>query len=157
MEELEPIKEAKSHLEQLAKGINPITGLPMGQNGIFGQEECSCWFTHVAEILGKVVDKEAVEEGAKVLPEETKQPPTSQEELVLKRVYRHFKGNLYYVHDLVIHTETREEMVSYQALYHPYGMFVRPKQMFLEEIDPKKEGNVTGQCQRFELFHPPQQ
>lgn len=70
------------------------------------------------------------------------------------RVYRHFKGKLYYVHDLVIHTETEEEMVSYQALYHPYGMFVRPKNMFIEVIDPNRPDNPSKQVHRFELFHP---
>lgn len=74
--------------------------------------------------------------------------------VLTNRVYRHFKGKLYYVHDLVIHTETEEEMVSYQALYPPYGMFVRPKKMFLEKVPLDREGNLLGQSKRFELFHP---
>ncbi len=44
----------------------------------------------------------------------------------VQRPYRHFKGKLYYVHNIVTHTETEEVLVSYQALYPPYGMFVRP-------------------------------
>ncbi|MFI3253846.1 MAG: DUF1653 domain-containing protein [Eubacteriales bacterium] len=73
-------------------------------------------------------------------------------EVIEKRPYRHFKGNLYYVHDLVKHTETREILVSYQALYPPYGMFVRPLSMFCEEIDPNREGNKLGQLWRFALY-----
>ncbi|MFI3249691.1 MAG: DUF1653 domain-containing protein [Eubacteriales bacterium] len=73
-------------------------------------------------------------------------------EIIPKRPYRHFKGKLYYVHDVVTHTETRELLVSYQALYPPYGMFVRPLAMFQEEIDPKREGNQSGQSWRFELY-----
>lgn len=66
------------------------------------------------------------------------------------RVYRHFKGNLYYVIGTAIHTETEEEMVVYQALYGDYKMFVRPMKMFLEEV-PKGKENPTGQKYRFEL------
>lgn len=74
------------------------------------------------------------------------------ERLKVKRPYQHFKGNLYYVHDLVQHSETGEILVSYQALYGEYGMFVRPLSMFLEKIDPKREDNITGQSDRFVLF-----
>lgn len=35
----------------------------------------------------------------------------------VQRPYRHFKGKLYYVHNIVTHTETEEVLVSYQALY----------------------------------------
>lgn len=71
----------------------------------------------------------------------------------VKRPYRHFKGKLYYVHDIVMHTETREWMVSYQALYEPYGMFVRPLDMFAEEIDANRPDNITKQTYRFELYN----
>lgn len=69
------------------------------------------------------------------------------------RVYRYFKGKLYYVLDLVIHTETEEEMVSYQALYPAYGMFVRPKAMFVEQIDVNRDDIKLKQGRRFELFN----
>ncbi len=69
-------------------------------------------------------------------------------EIIPRRPYRHFKGNLYYVHDIVSHTETGETMVTYQALYEPFGMFVRPLEMFMEKVPD----NVTGQTFRFELY-----
>ena len=43
-------------------------------------------------------------------------------------------------------------MVSYQALYPPYTMCVRPLQMFLEEVEEGRTDNVTGQKYRFELY-----
>lgn len=43
-------------------------------------------------------------------------------------------------------------MVLYQAMYGEYGTFVRPVDMFLEEVDPEREDNVTGQKYRFELY-----
>lgn len=70
----------------------------------------------------------------------------------VRRPYRHFKGKLYYIHDIAVHTETEELMVSYQALYPPYGMWVRPLKMFVEEVEPGREDNITGQKYRFELY-----
>nr|WP_288564229.1 DUF1653 domain-containing protein [uncultured Romboutsia sp.] len=70
----------------------------------------------------------------------------------VQRPYRHFKGKLYYVHQIIEHTETEEILVSYQALYPPYGMYARPINMFLEEIDTEREDNVTNQKYRFELY-----
>ena len=49
-------------------------------------------------------------------------------------LYRHFKGNEYRVLFTARHSETREEMVVYQALYGERGMWVRPASMFCEEI-----------------------
>lgn len=70
----------------------------------------------------------------------------------IRRPYRHFKGKLYYIHDIAVHTETEELMVSYQALYPPYGMWVRPLKMFVEEVESGREDNITGQKYRFELY-----
>ena len=38
-------------------------------------------------------------------------------EVIKNRVYKHFKGDYYLVLDVVIHSETKEEMVLYQGLY----------------------------------------
>lgn len=44
-------------------------------------------------------------------------------EVVLHGVYRHFKGNEYYVEDIAIHTETEERLVIYRALYGERRLF----------------------------------
>lgn len=55
---------------------------------------------------------------------------------VLKKgTYQHYKGNYYEVVDLAQHTETLEEMVVYRALHGDHGLWVRPKSMFLEEVE----------------------
>lgn len=67
------------------------------------------------------------------------------------KIFRHFKGDLYLVEDFVAHSETQEKMVLYRALYGSCGLFVRPYDMFLEEVPAEKE-NPTGQKYRFEEY-----
>jgi hypothetical protein len=63
----------------------------------------------------------------------------------LGQKYKHFKGNEYLVLHLAKHSETLEEMVVYQALYGEMGIWVRPLEMFLEQVE------VAGQSvNRFE-------
>ncbi len=71
-------------------------------------------------------------------------------EVFAGRCYRHFKGNLYQVIGIATHTETEEKMVVYQAQYGERQLFVRPYEMFIEEIDSQKHPEATQQ-HRFEL------
>jgi len=48
--------------------------------------------------------------------------------------YRHYKGKDYEVLELAKHSETLEELVVYKALYGDGGIWVRPKEMFLETV-----------------------
>ena len=52
------------------------------------------------------------------------------------KIFRHFKGDLYLVEDFVKHSETQ-------------GLFVRPYDMFVEEV-PEGKVNPTGQKYRFQ-------
>ena len=71
-------------------------------------------------------------------------------ELKINGIYKHFKGNYYLVEGIVIDSETKEEMVLYRALYEECLRYVRPKDMFLSEVDHEKYPNVE-QKYRFEL------
>ena len=72
------------------------------------------------------------------------------QELHLHRVYKHFKGDYYLVEDIAFDSETQQEMVVYRKLYGDGALWVRPKDMFLSEVDHDKYPEVT-QKYRFEL------
>ena len=48
--------------------------------------------------------------------------------------YRHYKGKEYEVLGCAKHSETEEELIVYRALYGDYGLWVRPKAMFVELV-----------------------
>lgn len=72
------------------------------------------------------------------------------QELKIKRVYRHFKGDYYLVEDVANSSETGEPYVVYRKLYGDGSLWIRPLAMFLEKVDREKYPNV-GQTYRFQL------
>ena len=50
-------------------------------------------------------------------------------------IYRHFKGEEYYVLGTAKHSETQEELALYQHLGKGEELWVRPLSMFLEEVE----------------------
>jgi hypothetical protein len=63
-------------------------------------------------------------------------------------LYKHYKGNMYEVYMTAQHSETEEWMVVYKALYGEQGMWVRPYEMFIEEVEV--EGALVPRFQKVE-------
>ncbi len=74
-----------------------------------------------------------------------------KQDLIKGRIYRNFKGKYYYLKDISIDCETREEYVIIQALYPDYGTYQRTKENFFEAGFKNDPQNVTGQDTRFVL------
>ena len=72
------------------------------------------------------------------------------QELKIHGIYKHFKGDYYLVEDIAQDSETKMEVVIYRRLYEDGGLWVRPKEMFLSEVDHEKYTDVK-QKYRFEL------
>lgn len=71
-----------------------------------------------------------------------------KERMVGKR-YRHFKGSIYVVTDIAVHSETAELIVIYKSFDKPSLVWARPLNMFLSEVDKKKYPEAE-QKMRFE-------
>lgn len=71
-------------------------------------------------------------------------------ELKVKGIYKHFKGDLYLVEDVAIHSETMEKYVVYRALYGDSELYIRSYNSFLGKVDKVKYPKVAQEY-RFEL------
>lgn len=69
------------------------------------------------------------------------------------KVCRHFKGNYYFIENISMDSETKEDVIVYKPLYNRNDSMIwtRPAKMFFEEIDVNRKDNITGQKHRFEL------
>lgn len=70
-------------------------------------------------------------------------------------IWKHFKGSIAVVIAVAKHTETNEDLVIYNCINpnenskHTNGIYARPIDMFLSEVDHKKYPNIL-QRYRFE-------
>lgn len=56
-------------------------------------------------------------------------------EMIKPGRYRHFKGNEYEVLGVARNSETMEEFVIYRALYGERGLWIRPLDMFVSQVE----------------------
>lgn len=54
------------------------------------------------------------------------------------QIYKHFKGSLYQVITIAVHTETSDKLVVYRSIEKPERVFARPVSMFMSEVDHLK-------------------
>lgn len=71
-----------------------------------------------------------------------------KEKMVGKR-FRHFKGGIYIVTDIGVHSENENLVVIYKSFNEPTLTWVRPLAMFLSEVDKEKYPDVKQEM-RFE-------
>ena len=64
------------------------------------------------------------------------------QDIIIGKIYRHFKGNLYKVIGFAKHSETLEEMVIYSPL-KTGDSWVRPATMWNEIVDDKGTKRFT--------------
>ena len=74
-----------------------------------------------------------------------------KKEMIGKR-FRHFKGNVYVVTNVAVHSETEELVVIYESEENKNLVWVRPLEMFLSEVDKEKYPNINQKLSNALLF-----
>ena len=66
-------------------------------------------------------------------------------EVLIGRIYKHYKGDYYIVLNIAIDSENGGKLVVYRALYGEGSVYARPYDSFVEKI------HLANQEHRFEL------
>ena len=74
-------------------------------------------------------------------------------ENMVGRRYRHFKGRIYIVNDIAVHTESDEIMVIYKCFVDQFVTWCRPLSMFTSDVDRIKYPDVK-QKKKKKRFEP---
>ena len=86
-----------------------------------------------------MVESDGVEshrvESHRVESEKVSSADVASQAAVPTGIYRHHKGNLYEVIGTATHSETGESLVVYRAHYGEFGLWVRPREMFLDQVE----------------------
>ena len=73
------------------------------------------------------------------------------EELKIKGIYKHFKGDYYLVEDIALSSDDGvTKYVIYRKLYEDGGLYIRELNDFLADVNKDKYPNVV-QKKKFEL------
>lgn len=75
------------------------------------------------------------EQAAVPCSNEPKKPLQPDIPVVTPGRYRHYKGKEYEVLGIAQHSETKEKMVVYKALYEGGGLWVRPYDLFTQTVE----------------------
>ena len=75
------------------------------------------------------------EQAAILCDDEPEKPPLPDIPVVTPGRYRHYKGGEYEVLGIAQHSETKETMVVYKALYEGGGLWVRPYDLFIQSVE----------------------
>lgn len=60
-------------------------------------------------------------------------------DVIIGRVYKHYKGDYYIVENVATHSESGEKLVVYRALYDDGKVYARPYNMFTEKVVGKDQ------------------
>lgn len=73
--------------------------------------------------------------------------------IMVGKRYRHFKGGVYIVVDIAVHSEEEKVMVIYKNFNEPELVWVRPLEMFLSRVDKEKYPDVKQELRFQELYN----
>jgi len=92
--ELEKLERARLYIEQLANGIDPISGLELPDDSALNQVRLSRCFFYVAEVLGQAITKEKKAAKIPLLPFALPDELRGQIPIEPNRMIMHFMGSI---------------------------------------------------------------